>query len=92
VWFLSILWNAAFHIFSMGGYMTMIKAGSTIYHRPSDAEWFVMGVNEKIGRLCVTGNEPLIFLINDCELVDIGKGLTAGERRSRAAIFGPEWG
>lgn len=72
--------------------MVMIQAGSTIYHRPSGTEWFVMGVNETIGRLCVAGREPVILLINDCDLVEVGKGLTAGERRSRAAIFGPEWG
>ncbi len=72
--------------------MTTIQAGSTVYHRPSKTEWFVMGVNENIGRLCVTGTEPTILLINDCELVEVGKGLTAGERRSRSAIFGPEWG
>lgn len=78
-------------MFSKGGFMTTIQAGSTIYHRPSETEWFVLGVNETIGRLCVVGREPLVLMIDDCDLVELGKGLTAGERKSRAAVFGPEW-
>lgn len=71
----------------------MIQAGSTVYHRPSGEEWFVLGVNATIGRICVTGtnSEPIVLKISDCTLVTAGKGLTAWERKSREALFGPEW-
>jgi len=69
----------------------MIKAGSTVYHTPSNEEWFVLGVNQNIGRICVAGSEPTVLEIADCTLVEAGRGLTAWERKSREALFGPEW-
>lgn len=71
--------------------MMTIQAGSTVYHRPSGTEWFVLGVNEAIGRLCASGKESVILKIAECELLDKGKGLTAKEQLMTEALFGPEW-
>lgn len=69
----------------------IIQAGSVVVHRPSGTQWFVLGVNKSIGRICVAGTEPTVLQIDECDLVDSGKGLTVSERKSREAVFGPEW-
>ncbi len=69
----------------------IIKAGDTVFHKPTKEEWFVLGVNYKKNRLCVAGYPPTIVNLSDCELLKTGTGITVEELKHREKEFGHSW-
>lgn len=69
----------------------MIQAGSTVRHRPTGEDWFVLGVNKTDDRICVAGWPPTMALLSDCELIETGVGLTEAEINYRNKTFGYNW-
>lgn len=68
-----------------------IKAGDAVFHRPSEEQWYVLGVNYERGELCVAGWPPTIGKIDDCEISESGNGITDEERAYRDKKFGSGW-
>ena len=69
----------------------MIKAGSTVYHKPTREQWFILGVNTDKNMACVAGYPKTIANLSDCVLVEEGNGLTVEELRYREKEFGFGW-
>ena len=68
-----------------------IVAGSSVFHKPTGEEWYILGVNYEKGKLCVGGWPASIADISDCELLNEGKGITESEKEYRSRTFGSGW-
>jgi hypothetical protein len=68
-----------------------IKAGDTVFHDPTEEQWYALGVNYERGELCVAGWPPTIGKIDDCVMVESGNGITDEERAYRDKKFGGGW-
>lgn len=66
----------------------MIKAGDVVFHKPSEEEWFVLGVCESQDKLCVAGWPPTIADVSDCEFREHSRPVTADEIDYRTKTFG----
>jgi hypothetical protein len=69
-----------------------MQAGSGVLHKPTQEEWFVLGVNYETGKLCVGGWPPTIANIDDCELLnEPSRELREDEIKYRNKTFGVGW-
>ncbi|MBL1176827.1 hypothetical protein [Pantanalinema sp. GBBB05] len=67
-----------------------IQAGSSVYHKPTGEEWFILGVSGD--RVCVGGYPPTIAYIADCEVLpEPIKELSESELDYRRKEFGEGW-
>lgn len=59
----------------------MIRAGDIVKHKPSNEKWLVCGVFD--GQVIPCGYPfPTIASIEDCELIEKGKGQTESMKRA----------
>ena len=66
-----------------------IRAGSTVLHKPTGEEWFLLGVSHQRDLVCAAGWPPTMTYLHDCELIEEGNGITTNEREYRDREFGP---
>lgn len=71
--------------------ISKIVAGSSVHHKPTDEDWYILGVNYETGKLCVAGWPPSIANISDCELLEKGKGISESDKKYRIETFGSGW-
>lgn len=70
--------------------MDSIKAGSTVYHRPTQKQYLILGVNKNKNEVCI-GLPPSIAYLSDCDFVNCGNGITKEELEYRNKTFGYDW-
>ncbi len=68
-----------------------IQEGDHVRHGPTGEDWGLLGVNEKIGNVCVGGWPATVAKLSDCTLVKKGSGITVFERNYRNRTFGSGW-
>jgi hypothetical protein len=68
-----------------------MQGGTHVHHRPSGEDWVLLGANYKTGQVCVKGWPATMAKISDCDFIEHGQPLEAGEIEYRTKQFPGEW-
>lgn len=71
--------------------IAVIQAGDVVLHKPTQEEWYILGVNQAQNKVCVAGWPPTIAELNDCEWIKSTGNLTDNEIVYRNKKFGSDW-
>jgi hypothetical protein len=61
------------------------------YHKPTEEEWLILGIDVKGDRVCAAGYPASIAKLSDCENFEINKPLEQSQIAYRDRVFGLNW-